>query len=55
MLICFLCSFAALDIFLDALIDQDLGKLIFGVFDIELLGGFQGIFECLVVIVEVEI
>ena len=51
MLICFLGSFATLDILLNALIDQNLGKLIFGIFDIEFPGGFEGILQSLIIIV----
>lgn len=46
---------AALDIAFNALVDQNLSELVLGVLDIELSSGSEGILECLIIVVEVEI
>lgn len=46
---------AAVDVSLDALVDEDLCELIFGRFDIELSGGFEGEVKGLVIVIEVEV
>ena len=45
----------ALNVPLDALVDQYLSKLILSVLDIELSSGLQGILKSIVVVVEVEV
>lgn len=46
---------AAFDIAFNALVDQNLSELVLGVLDIELSSGSEGILECLIIVVEVEI
>lgn len=46
---------AALDELLNTLVDQNLGELVAGSADVELLSRLQGILECLIVVIEVEV
>lgn len=46
---------AAFDIAFNALVDQNLSEFVLGVFDVELSSGSEGILECLIIVVEVEI
>lgn len=50
-----LLSPAALNKLLNALIDQYLGELVTSSADVELLSRLQGILECLIVIIKVEV
>lgn len=45
----------ALEELLNTFIDQDLSELVFGRFDIELIFREEGILECFIIVVEVEV
>jgi hypothetical protein len=45
----------ALDVFLDAFIDKNLSELIFGICDIEEVFRLECVFECFIIIIEIEV